>query len=352
LNGATALVDDLIEKAVALGASDIHLEPAESNMKVRYRVDGLLQNGITVHRSMVPSVLARIKVMVNLDIAETRLPQDGKCHLQAGGKEIDIRVSTVPTVHGEKAVLRLLERSSISRTLDELGMPLAQLKEYRKALNRPQGLILVTGPTGSGKTTTLYASLNEIMSGEKNIVTIEDPVEYQLQGMTQINVNYKTGLTFEKGLRAVLRQDPDIIMVGEIRDRETARTAMQAAMTGHLVFSTLHTSSAAGAVERLADMGVEPYLSAASLSCVVAQRLIRLTCPKCRDCRFTGYRSRTGVYEMIFLNDDLRRMVLNRAAKKDIEEFYKMKTIYRDAVEKAEKGLTDREEILRVMAED
>jgi type IV pilus assembly protein PilB len=290
--------------------------------------------------------------MVSLDIAETRLPQDGKCHLNVSGREVDVRVSTLPTIFGEKVVLRLLERNNISRTLGDLGMEERQLTEYRKVLSRPQGLVLVTGPTGSGKTTTLYASLNEVNSLEKNIVTIEDPVEYQLQGVTQVNVNYKTGLTFEKGLRAVLRQDPDIIMVGEIRDRETARTAMQAAMTGHLVFSTLHTSSAAQAIERLSDMGVETFLSSASLSCVVSQRLLRLACPKCKECRFTGYMGRTGVYEMIFLNDDIRKMIMNRASKKDIENAADLRTIYESAVEKTQKGLTDMPELARVITRD
>ncbi|MCX5749600.1 MAG: GspE/PulE family protein [Candidatus Saganbacteria bacterium] len=352
LNGATTLVNDLIEKAVGIGASDIHLEPTQHNLKVRFRVDGILQNAVTVHRSMISSVVSRVKIMVDLDIAETRLPQDGKTHLSMGGKEIDIRVSTIPVIFGEKTVLRLLDRNSILRTLDDLGMQEEDLHKYRKVINRPQGLVLVTGPTGSGKTTTLYASLNEINSPEKNIIAIEDPVEYQLPNINQTQVNYKTGYSFEKGLRSILRQDPDIVMVGEIRDEVTARIAVQAAMTGHLVFSTLHTNSAAGAIERLTDMGIENYLIASSLSCVIGQRLVRLSCPKCRECSFTGFKGRTGIYEIIFISDEIRNLISKKAERKSLEKAASLKNLFEAGIEKAKDGLTTEEEVQKSVCQD
>lgn len=350
--GATALVNDLIEKAVELKASDMHLEPAEHNLKVRYRVDGLLQNGITIHKSMVPSLIARVKVMVSLDIGESRLPQDGKTHLNILDKDIDLRVSTIPTIFGEKVVLRLLDRGNLSISIEQLGMGSEDLAVFTKAISKPQGLILVTGPTGSGKTTTLYCALNKINSQEKNIITIEDPVEYQLQGINQIQVNYKTGLTFAKGLRSILRQDPDVIMVGEIRDSETAKIAIQAAMTGHLVFSTMHTNSSVAAVERLIDMGAEPYLVATSLTGVISQRLLRLSCPKCKECGFKGYRGRTGIYEIFCIDDEVREMIIKRADRKQIEKTAKIRSLLDVGLEKVNKGLTSKEELFRVVCEE
>lgn len=351
-SGAAALIDDIIEKACQLRASDIHLEPTEHNLKVRYRVDGILQSGITVHRSMMPSAISRVKVMVNIDIGESRLPQDGKMNLNVDGSDIDLRVSTMPTVYGEKAVIRLLSRDNTSLSLESLGMDEAEYTKFLSSIKRPNGLILITGPTGGGKTTTLYAALNKLNSMEKNIVTIEDPVEYQLPNINQIQVNYKSGLTFAKGLRSILRQDPDIIMVGEIRDAETARIAVQAALTGHLVFSTLHTNSAAGAVERLIDMGIEPYLVSSSLICVVAQRLLRLSCPRCKECGFTGYKGRTGVYEILRIDEDVRSLILRNAGKKEIELKAGMRTIYEAGRDKVTQGLTTEEELRRVIWEE
>jgi len=269
------LLDNIIHTAVDLKASDIHLEPREEFVRLRYRVDGLLQEAKPLHKSKQASLISRIKILVNLDIAESRLPQDGRTNLKIGKTQIDLRVSTVPTLHGEKVVLRLLNRSHALLTLEELGMQKEELAIYKPMIAKRSGIILITGPTGSGKTTTLYTTLASLNNKEINIMTIEDPVEYQLPGINQIQVNTKSGLTFARGLRSILRQDPDVIMVGEIRDLETAKTAIQSALTGHLVFSTLHTGSAASAVIRLVDMGIDRYLVEASVIGVVAQRLVR-----------------------------------------------------------------------------
>jgi type II secretory ATPase GspE/PulE/Tfp pilus assembly ATPase PilB-like protein len=290
--GVPTLLDEIIRQAVELQASDIHLEPREEYLRLRYRVDGLLQDGPPIHKSKQAALISRVKVLVNLDIAESRLPQDGRTNLKIGKNTLDMRVSTIPTLHGEKVVLRLLNRSHAHLSLEELGMEKDDLGLYRKMILKRNGLILVTGPTGSGKTTTLYATLSSLNSKEVNIVTIEDPVEYQLPGINQIQVNPKAGLSFARGLRSILRQDPDIIMVGEIRDLETAKIAIQSAMTGHLVFSTLHTNDAPSAVIRLVDMGIERYLVEASVIGVVAQRLARKIAPK-------GYQGRTGIYEIM-----------------------------------------------------
>ncbi len=351
LNGAAALLDDIIEKAVSIRASDIHLEPQEHNLKIRYRVDGILLNGITVHRCMIQPLITRLKVIVNLDIGESRLPQDGKTHLKILEHELDLRVSTLPTIFGEKAVIRILMKDQVMLSLDELGMEKEISGNFKNVILKSSGLILVTGPTGSGKTTTLYAALNRINSSEKNIVTIEDPVEYQIQNINQTQVNYKSGYSFERGLRSILRQDPDVIMIGEIRDRETARIALQASMTGHLVFSTLHTNSSVSAIDRLLDMGIEPYLIASSLMCVLAQRLLRKTCIKCKECSYSGYRGRVGVYELLLMNDNLKSLILRNANRDEIERTANAKGLLQAGLDLAASGVTTKEEVLRVICD-
>ena len=270
------LLDGIIDEAVKNKASDIHIEPREDYVRIRYRIDGLLKEAEPVHKSLQAALISRVKVMVDLDISESRLPQDGRINLKLRSSEYDLRISTMPTLHGEKIVLRILERKRVLLRLDQLGMNAADLQTYRRMIAKKNGMILVTGPTGSGKTTTLYSTIKELNCRENNIVTIEDPIEYQLPGVNQVQVNNKTGLTFAKVLRSVLRQDPDIIMIGEIRDVETARIAIQSALTGHLVLATLHTKDAPSAVTRLAEMGIEPYLLKDCIVGVIAQRLIRL----------------------------------------------------------------------------
>jgi len=321
-----ALLDELLNKAAELGASDLHLEPREEFLRVRFRVDGLLQDGPQIHKGKQGALISRIKVLVNLDIAESRLPQDGRTNLKLVHNQFDLRVSTLPTIHGEKVVLRLLNRKHAHLTLAELGMTTEQLTAYGQLINKKCGLVLVTGPTGSGKTTTLYATLSQLNAREVNIMTIEDPVEYQLPGINQIQVNTKSGLTFSRGLRSILRQDPDIIMIGEIRDLETARIALQSALTGHLVLATLHTNDAPSAVTRLVEMGIEKYLVDATVGGVVAQRLVRKITPE-------GYKGRTGIYE-----------VMAGCAPPA-----GMKTLKQDAALKVDLGITSREEIDRVL---
>jgi type II secretory ATPase GspE/PulE/Tfp pilus assembly ATPase PilB-like protein len=323
-NGTTSLLDDIIAKAIDQGASDIHLEPREDFLRVRFRVDGLLQDGAPVNKKQQASLLSRIKVMVNLDIAETRLPQDGRTTL----KRHDLRVSIIPTIHGEKAVIRLLNRKHAHLSLDQLGLGSRELAKYRLLSKKKTGLLLVTGPTGSGKTTTLYATLTELNTKEVNIITIEDPVEYQLPGISQIQVNPKIGLTFARGLRSILRQDPDIIMVGEIRDLETARIAIQAALTGHLVLATLHTNDALSAVNRLVEMGIERYLVEATVIGVVAQRLVRTLTAH-------GLKGRTGLYELL--------AGTQAAAGRP--------TMADDGQAKIDQGITTREEVARVLSD-
>ena len=322
-NGVAALLDEVLNKAIELQASDIHLEPREEFLRVRYRVDGMLQDGNPVHKTKQAALISRVKVLVNLDIAENRLPQDGRTTL----KKIDLRISTIPTIHGEKTVIRLLDRKHAQLELEELGMEKEDLEVYRSIISKKAGIVLVTGPTGSGKTTTLYATLSQLNSKELNIITIEDPVEYQLPGINQIQINPKAGLTFARGLRSILRQDPDIIMVGEIRDLETARVAIQAALTGHLVFSTLHTNDAPSAVTRLIEMGIEKYLVEATVLGVVAQRLIRKATPQ-------GYKGRTGIYEVMSGTIPQKGM----------------KTLSQDGLSKVKQGITIREEIARVLS--
>jgi type II secretory ATPase GspE/PulE/Tfp pilus assembly ATPase PilB-like protein len=321
-----ALFDEILAKAVELNASDIHLEPREDFVRVRYRVDGLLQEAPPVSKVKQAALISRVKVMVNLDIAESRLPQDGRTDLKVGKSQLDLRVATLPTLHGEKIVVRLLHRRQANWKLEELGLNQDQLAIYKKIIGKKYGLVLVTGPTGSGKTTTLYATLAQLNSREVNITTIEDPIEYQLPGINQIQINTKSGLTFARGLRSILRQDPDIIMIGEIRDLETARAAVQAALTGHLVFSTLHTNDAPSAVVRLTEMGIEKYLVEATVIGVVAQRLVRRLAAG-------GYKQRTGIFE-----------VMDGSAPQP-----GMRSFREDAKLKIAQGITSAEEIDRVL---
>src|SRR2546430_2229817 len=343
------LVNLLINRAVEQRSSDIHIEPFENELKVRYRIDGVLHDVETPARRLQAAIVSRIKIMAKLNIAERRLPQDGRIKLRLMGKEVDLRVSTLPTLYGESVVLRILDRSSIVVNLDALGFPEDTLGQFNRLITKPYGMILVTGPTGSGKTTTLYGALDKINSPDKKIITIEDPVEYQLFGVNQIHVKSQIGLTFANGLRSIVRQDPDVIMVGEIRDFETAEIAIQAALTGHLVFSTLHTNDAAGAVSRLLEMGVEDYLLASSLLGVLAQRLVRKACEKCRrpaeitpavqrelggdgapvqvyegtgceDCAHTGYRGRSGIFELLQVNEVIRPLILKRSSADIIKD--------------------------------
>ncbi|MCL5966273.1 MAG: type II secretion system ATPase GspE [Deltaproteobacteria bacterium] len=378
-------VHSLMFRAITGRASDIHVEPYEKEMVVRNRVDGILYPMVSAPRKWHAPVVSRIKVMAGLDIAERRLPQDGRIRIRLGGREVDIRVSIVPTAFGERAVLRILDRTHLLLGLEDIGLEASDLSSVERILSRSNGIILVTGPTGSGKTTTLYAALRRLDSGTKNIITIEDPVEYQIQGIGQIQVNPKIQLTFANGLRSILRQDPDIIMVGEIRDAETAEVAIQASLTGHLVLSTLHTNDSATAVTRLADMGIEPFLIASSLSAVVAQRLVRKLCHSCRkpyaptaaqrksigldggasetffapagcpDCANTGYRGRTGLFEILLADDRVRALILERTDADGLRAFAVsrgMRTILAAGVEKVRAGITSVDEVLRVTQEN
>jgi general secretion pathway protein E len=379
------LVNLVINRAVESRASDIHIEPFEQELKVRYRIDGVLHDVETPARRLQAAIVSRIKIMAKLNIAERRLPQDGRIKLRLMGKEIDLRVSTLPTLYGESVVLRILDRSSINVSLGTLGFPEDILKEFEAVIQRPYGMILVTGPTGSGKTTTLYGALDKINSPDKKIITIEDPVEYQLFGVNQIHVKPAIGLTFANGLRSIVRQDPDVIMVGEIRDPETAEIAIQSALTGHLVFSTLHTNDAAGAVTRLLEMGVESYLLASSLLGVLAQRLVRRVCRKCmqptemppelwreiggrdgepmrvvigsgcEECANTGYRGRAGIYEFLPVTDAVKGHILERASAGVIKETavkQGMRTLRDDGWRSVREGTTTVAEVVRVTQEE
>ncbi len=376
--GIIKLVNLIIENAVRDRASDIHIEPEEGYLRVRYRIDGVLYEKETLPIRMHPAVTSRIKLMASINIAERRLPQDGRIEGRFADKEIDIRVSTIPTVHGEGIVMRLLDRESSFITLENLGFDEELLRIYNRLIHQPYGMILITGPTGSGKSTTLYASLDRINSPEKKIITIEEPVEYIMRGINQINVRPKIGLTFASGLRHIVRQDPDIIMVGEIRDQETASIAIHAALTGHLLFSTLHTNDAPGAITRLIDMGVENYLVSSTLIGVVAQRLVRRICPYCKysynvpeelreefsleettlwrgkgckECATTGYRGRIAIFELLTINDEIRQMIMDKATSGEIREKaieMGMRTLREDGIIKAKKGITTLDEVLRV----
>ena len=381
------LVNDILFRALQLRASDIHVHPYESKIQIRYRIDGILYDALSLNRNVLPLIVSRIKVMAGMDIAERRLPQDGRCSVRLGQREVDLRISTVPTSYGERSVLRLLDKSTGLFGLDELGLCKDDLEKFDSLLTRSHGVIFVTGPTGSGKSTTLYACLNRINSAEKNVITIEDPIEYQLEGISQIQVASKKGMTFATSLRHVLRQDPDVIMVGEVRDIETARMAIQSSLTGHLVFSTLHTNDSAGAVSRLLDLGVEPYLVSSSLIAIIAQRLVRKVCPDCRQikepslhelrelgldedagnrgtffagagcekCFQTGYRGRTGIYEMMMITEHVQNLIYKRETAGTIKRVALdagLQTLRMDGARKALAGITSISEVLRVTQAD
>jgi type II secretory ATPase GspE/PulE/Tfp pilus assembly ATPase PilB-like protein len=376
-------VNQVLKDAIDLRASDVHLEPFEDELRIRYRIDGVLQD-IPVPaqiKRFQPAIVARVKILSHLNIAEKRLPQDGRIKVRIEDAEVDIRVSIIPMLHGEAVVMRLLRQNSKLRGARDLGMSEREYTCLKRVLELPHGIVLVTGPTGSGKTSTLYTALNEINDFERKIITIEDPIEYQLKGVNQIQVSEKSGLTFARGLRSILRHDPDVILIGEIRDQETAQIAVQASLTGHLVFSTLHTNDAAGAVTRLVDMGVEPYLVASSLESVLAQRLVRLLCPQCkkvdtspaahsykrkigmpadtmvycavgcRECRNTGYFGRRAIFEWMDTNNEIRELVLRNASTDLVRETARragMRTLAEDGRRLVEEGITTIEEILSV----
>jgi type IV pilus assembly protein PilB len=375
------LVNQIIAQAVEQGASDIHLEPNGNELRVRFRIDGVLIETATVQRRMVLGVISRVKIMSDLDISERRVPQDGRVGLTIDGHRIDLRVVTLPSVHGESVVIRILDKSSVVMELEKLGMAAQERTRFERAFGQAFGAVLVTGPTGSGKSTTLYAALTALNTIEKNIITIEDPVEYQLDGITQVQVNPRAGLHFHTGLRSMMRADPDIIMVGEIRDRETAQIAIESALTGHLVLSTLHTNDAASAVTRLVDMGVEPFLVASAIDCVVGQRLARKLCQHCKErgiitadvlrangirsqfdmeayqptgcarCNHTGYKGRIGLYEVMVVSEEIRKLTLARAPAPEIAEVavrQGMRLMRDDGLEKVRHGMTSIEEVTRV----
>ena len=376
------LVNSLLSQAIRERASDIHVEPFEKDVVARFRIDGILYNILTIQKRFQASIASRVKIMAGLNIAEKRLPQDGGMRIKIGGKDVDVRVSIVPTAFGERIVLRLLYRESALLPLEQIGFSGGTLAVFNGLIERPHGIILVTGPTGSGKTTTLYGALSKINSPDKNIITIEDPIEYQLKGIGQIQVNPKINLTFAAGLRSVLRQDPDVILVGEIRDSETAEIAIQAALTGHLVFSTLHTNDAAGAVTRLLDMKIEPFLISSSVMAILAQRLVRTLCTKCREpyamtqveatelelpagtaqptiyrakgcpaCFQTGYYGRTAIYELLELDDEVRQVVMKNTDASTIKALAVkkgMRTLRQDGADKVLKGITSVDEVVRV----
>lgn len=382
------MVSSILTRAVEEGASDVHLEAQSGELSVRYRVDGVLRTVATVPSALSREVVSRIKIMGDMDIAERRVPQDGRVGLTVSGHQLDLRVVTVPTVHGENVVIRILDKSNVMLKLSDLGLSPQTLDRFSRCYNRPYGAILVTGPTGSGKSTTLYGALNQLNTDERKIITIEDPVEYRLPGINQVQVNVRAGMTFASGLRALLRCDPDILMIGEIRDRETAQIAMEAALTGHLVLATIHTNDAASALTRLTEMGVEPFLSASSVVGALAQRLVRRLCPTCRrrdhvpaqrllavagttglppgvpdpvpvyspggcsECRGTGYRGRVGIYEMLNMSEELERLTANTAPSNEIRRQARregMRTMGEDGVLKILAGQTTVDELARVV---
>ncbi len=374
------LINGMMAEAVKTKASDVHLEPFENKLSVRLRIDGVLAEVASLSARLAPYIVSRIKVMARLDIAEKRIPQDGRLSLTLGDRTFDVRVSTLPSRHGERVVLRLLDTSQAHLSLEDLGMQQAVHAGLVDALSEPNGIILVTGPTGSGKTTTLYAGLTLLNDQSRNIMTVEDPVEYALEGVSQTQVNAKVGMTFANGLRAILRQDPDVVMVGEIRDMETAEMAIQASLTGHLVLSTVHTNSAVAAITRLRDMGVEPFLLSSTVKAILAQRLVRRLCPSCKkpaaddalirkqlgvaskveaaffeavgcaDCGGKGFKGRIGIYELVRIDETLRRMVQEGAPEQDIEAhaFRQAKTLSESGQDLVIKGLTTAQEVMRV----
>ncbi len=378
------LINALLLEAVKEGASDVHVETQEKRVVVRFRIDGVLRDRLEPQRALAPLLVSRIKVMAKLDIAEKRVPQDGRVTLRIGGHDVDARVSTLPTQHGERVVMRLLEKGSLRLDLETLGMSERDRTVFARLLERPHGMLLVTGPTGSGKTTSLYAALHRLNDRKRNIMTVEDPIEYELPGIGQTQVNSRTGMSFARGLRAILRQDPDVIMVGEIRDQETAEVAVRSAMTGHFVLSTLHTNSAVGSVTRLIDMGVERYLLAPMLVGVAAQRLVRRLCPDCRredvasaadaqllggaltpgtkiwraigcdSCSGDGYRGRAGLYEVVAVDDRFASMIHDGAAEAELEAHARKDnpSLLDDGIAKALAGITTIEEVARVVREE
>ncbi|MBL8289850.1 MAG: type II secretion system ATPase GspE [Rubrivivax sp.] len=359
------MLNALLTQAAKDGASDIHIEPYERSSSVRFRVDGSLREVVQPNRALHAALISRLKIMAELDIAEKRLPQDGRISLRIGGRAIDVRVSTLPSAHGERAVLRLLDKTESKFSLEGLGMSGDVLAGFARLIQQPHGIVLVTGPTGSGKTTTLYASLQRVDTATTNVLTVEDPVEYELPGIGQTQVNPKIDLTFAKALRAILRQDPDVIMIGEIRDFETAQIAIQASLTGHLVLATVHTNDAVSSVTRLIDMGVEPFLLSSSLLGTLAQRLVRKLCPACKrqdeaglwhpvgcsECGHTGYKGRTGVYELMVVEDKLASLIHTRAAESKVfaqAEANGLRSMREDGERLIAEGVTSREEVLRV----
>ncbi|MBA2173440.1 Flp pilus assembly complex ATPase component TadA [Halobacillus locisalis] len=382
---AIKLMNQILQTGVQMKASDIHIDPQESKVLIRYRVDGLLRTERTVTKNMQSSLIARVKIMANLNITETRLPQDGRIKANVNSVPVDLRISSLPTVYGEKIVIRILDLGSVLNRLSELGFNKVNYQRYMKMIEQPSGMILITGPTGSGKSSTLYASLNHLNTDDQNIITIEDPVEYQIEGINQVQVNTQTGLTFTNGLRSVLRQDPDIVMVGEIRDSETAEIAVRASLTGHLVFSTLHTNGAVATIPRLIDMDIEPYLVVSSLSGIVAQRLVRRICRDCKEkkeptemerevfekrglsisdvyygkgcsnCQYTGYRGRLAIQEVLVMDDEIRKMMMNNQSIAQIRQYVwrnGMIFLIDDGLLKVKKGLTSIEEVMRVALDD
>lgn len=356
---AIKLVNMMIVEGVRQGASDIHIEPEEDTLRIRFRIDGLLHDRTGPPKYLQSAVISRIKVMAGLDISEKRVPQDGRIQMKMDGRDIDIRVSCIPTVYGENVVLRLLDRSQVVLELKQLGFLPSVLAQYRKLICAPHGIILVCGPTGSGKTTTLYSSLNTINSETRNIVTIEDPIEYHLAGVRQVQVNPKIGLRFAEALSAILRQDPDVVMVGEIRNVETAKAAVQAALTGHLVFSTLHTNDAPGAITRLVDMGVEPFLISSSIIGALSQRLVRMICPECKGegckkCLQTGFKGRIGIFELLVPSEKIRALINAKACADEIRNAAVeagMQVLREDGHKKVENGMTTIQEVMRVAEE-
>ena len=380
------LINAMLGEAIKEGASDIHVETFENQLVVRFRVDGVLREILRPNRKLSSMLVSRIKVMAKLDIAEKRVPQDGRITLRIAGRAVDVRVSTMPTGHGERVVLRLLDKNNARLNLEDLGMTLSNRNSFSDLIRKPHGIILVTGPTGSGKSTTLYAGLSEINSKDRNILTVEDPIEFDLPGIGQTQVNPRVDMTFARGLRAILRQDPDVVMIGEMRDLETAQIGVQASLTGHLVLSTLHTNTAAGAITRLEDMGIEPFLLSSSLLAVLSQRLVRTVCPECREahtpteqeaellgipneqrtsttiynakgcpaCNYSGYRGRTGIHELLIVDEQIREFVHNGQGEQSIEKYVRQNTpsIREDGCRKVLEGATTLEEVLRVTRDE
>ena len=353
------MLNALLSQAVAEGASDVHVEPFEASSVVRYRVDGVLRDIVRPRRGLHPALVSRITIMANLDIAAKRLPQDGRIMLRLGGRPVDVRVSTLPTGHGERVVMRLLDKERSRLEPESLGMSQQTLAAFDRLINQPHGIVLVTGPTGSGKTTTLYAMLSRLDSAGTNIMTVEDPIEYDLPGIGQTQVNPRIDMNFARALRAILRQDPDIIMIGEIRDQETAQIAVQASLTGHLVLATLHTNDSISAVTRLLDMGIEPFLLSSSILGILAQRLVRKVCPDCRGsgcpkCLQTGYLGRTGIYELLEIDEPMRTAIHNRDSEHRLVELALargFRPLAEDGKRWVEAGVTSAEELVRVTRE-